>query len=61
MKSMYVARSNENIIPLISANQTGDNGKGFKLLGNSMITDKTGRILSNSESEEIINTAIIEL
>lgn len=61
LKSMYVARSNENIIPLISANQTGDNGEGFKLLGNSIITDKTGRILSNSESEETINTAIIEL
>lgn len=60
-KSMNVARSNENITPLISANQTGSNGNGFTLIGNSMITDKTGKVLTNSENKETINTVIIEV
>ena len=60
-KSMNVARSNENITPIISANQTGNNGNGFTLVGNSIITDKTGRILSNSEEIEKISTVTLEI
>ena len=60
-KAMNVARSNENITPLISANQTGNNGNGFTLLGNSIITDKAGRVISNSENHEKISTVTLEI
>lgn len=60
-KAMNVARSNENITPLISANQVGSNGNGFTLIGNSIITDKTGKILSNSEEAEKISTVTLEI
>lgn len=60
-KSMNVTRANENITPIISANQTGNNGNGFTLIGNSIITDKTGRILSNSEEKQTISTITLEI
>ena len=46
-KSFNIARTNENLIPLVSANQIGTATGEFYSIGHSMITDKTGRILAD--------------
>lgn len=55
-KSFNIARTNENLIPLVSANQIGSCNGEFFSIGNSMIVSKKGKVLANRGEDEGILT-----
>lgn len=60
-RAFNIARANENNLPIISANQTGESDNGFCSVGHSIVCDNCGRVIFEANDEEILKTVSLSI